>query len=151
MRILARFALPAVTVAALAVTADAVAQHQTPRFRDDLQVAGAEVKGSTSDHFMTFSGPFSLPGVTLPAGTYVFQKPSSGVLRVMSSDRRTVYAAIHATEMWRSRTTDAYSVIWEKNVAGAPPRLKAWFASGRNIGQELAYPAIEAPRLLASR
>ena len=151
MRIFARFALPAVTVAALAVTADAVAQNQTPRFRDDLRVSGADVKGSSSDHFMTFSGPFALPGVTLPAGTYVFQKAGGGILRVLSKDERQVYAAMHTTETWRVRSTSEYSVIWEKNVAGAPPRLKEWFASGRNIGQELAYPALEAPRQLAAR
>ena len=45
--------------------------------------------------YFTFSGTVQLPGVTLPAGTYVFEvvNPDSGsdVVSVMSRDRKKVY------------------------------------------------------------
>jgi hypothetical protein len=53
--------------------------------------------------YLTFSAPFALSGVTLPAGTYRFSHPDCAtdddILRVSSQDGSKVYAR----PFWRSR------------------------------------------------
>ena len=40
-------------------------------------LVAASAHALTNDtNYVTFSGPIALPGVTLPAGTYVFRTPS---------------------------------------------------------------------------
>src|SRR5262245_8154115 len=55
-------------------------------------VAGAQTWNKKT--YLTFSGPVSLPGITLPAGTYTFQiaNPDSGsrVIQVMDKDMKNV-------------------------------------------------------------
>src|SRR5262245_28314556 len=44
--------------------------------------------------YLTFNTPFALPGVSLPAGTYIFERVEEDipdVIRVASRDRRHVY------------------------------------------------------------
>src|SRR5262245_19761859 len=60
-----------------------------------LMETGSQALPDERITYLTFSGPVSLPGITLPAGTYVFQRavPSHDplVVRVSSANRRTVY------------------------------------------------------------
>src|ERR1700676_3732903 len=50
--------------------------------------------------YVTISGPVEIPGVALPAGTYIFKlaDPDTGnrLVRVLSKDRKTVYATFFA-------------------------------------------------------
>lgn len=64
--------------------------------------AQARLWGTWDDRsYLTFSGPVSLPGVTLPADTYLFRFPSRrttrSVIQVLSRDRtiRVRHAANH--------------------------------------------------------
>ena len=45
---------------------------RTTATRYKVTVTGEVARGSAADHFLTFNGPFQIPEVTLPAGTYVF-------------------------------------------------------------------------------
>jgi hypothetical protein len=55
-------------------------------------------QAQASDHrtFFTFNQPITLPGITLPAGTYLFRtpdiNPSRRVVQVLSDDGRQSYA-----------------------------------------------------------
>jgi hypothetical protein len=127
----------------LLVSADIGAQQaQLPRFEGSVTVPGTSIAGSTGDHLLAFSAPFALPGVSLPAGRYIFRNPSKEghVLQVMSADRQNVYVTLLTTPTTRTRSTRDYGVKWESN-GDAPQRLKAWFAPNSYRGEELAYPA----------
>jgi len=152
MRFPIRFPLLLAAVTALTVVPSASAQtDETPRFRDDLQVSRLVLRGSTTDLIVRFSGPFSLPGVSLPAGTYVFRRIASDIVRVQSQDGRHVYLTMHTTPTHR-KGTGSTEALWDANVAGAPVRLKAWFSQGTQAGRELSYPVgVDKPRQVASR
>lgn len=108
---------------------------------------GATIAGSTTDYFLTFSGPFSVPGVTLAQGTYLFRRPSAGVLQVLSSDRQQVYVQAHTVPVYRARTTDNFEVRFaEPSAVGAPHKVVAWFLPGATLGQELIYSKQRAGR-----
>ena len=57
-------------------------------------------------NYVTFSAPFALPGVSLPAGTYVFDVVSEGsndVVRVMNRDGSRVYLTQFTIRVQRPR------------------------------------------------
>ncbi|OFW19552.1 MAG: hypothetical protein A3H97_24920 [Acidobacteria bacterium RIFCSPLOWO2_02_FULL_65_29] len=113
---------------------------QAPQFHQEVKVRGAAMAGSTTDAILTFSGPFSVPGVSLAQGTYVFSRPSAGVLQVLSADREQVYTQTFTIQLTRATATDDFEVRFaEPSVVGAPQRVVAWFAPGARVGQELIY------------
>src|SRR4029077_9129602 len=57
--------------------------------------AGGSAQTADERTFFTFSGPFELPGVALPAGTYLFRLADPdggrGVVQVLSADGKKAY------------------------------------------------------------
>lgn len=93
--------------------------------------------------YLTFSGPVALPGVTLGAGTYIFERAAPGVphvVRVLRRDRSKVYfmAFTHLIER-PARMRDGRSVTFEEAPAGTPPPIKAWYPLGETTGHEFIY------------
>ena len=82
---------------------------------------------------LTFSGPVSLPGVTLPAGTYLFKFAdpvyAPGVLSVMSEDGKTAYAMMTTIPIVRTETKSNNSeiVTFRETPSDAPPAIRAWY------------------------
>jgi len=113
---------------------------QAPNFRQDIVVQGKTLPGSTSDFFLTFSGPFSLPGITLAQGTYVFRSTSPGVLQMLSADRRTTYAMAFTIPVERSVVTQGPEVKFESLTEGSPQRVVAWCRPDTPDGQQLIHP-----------
>jgi hypothetical protein len=95
--------------------------------------------------YLTFSRSVRLPGVTLRAGTYVFELAdpmnAPGVVRVASRDRRTAYflGFTHAAERPRGLRLDA-SVSLGESAAGVAPPITAWFPIGERSGHQFIYP-----------
>lgn len=94
---------------------------------------------------LTFSGAVSLPGVTLAAGTYVFEianpESSSNIVRVRSkADSRHVYFMAFTYRIDRPATLGAERqiVLGEASAGKAPPIL-AWFPAGTSTGQQFIY------------
>lgn len=98
--------------------------------------------------YMTFSQPVALPGVTVPAGEYIFRLPSRNtsrmVLQVLSKDGSQVYAMFHTRPTSRSEATAEPTVIFHESAAGAPRPIRAWFYAGERFGMEFAYPKEQA-------
>jgi len=120
----------------------AEAQSQIPRFEEQETVRGTVARGALSDHHLTFSGPFAIPGVSLAPGTYVFRFPvqsAANVIQVLSQDRSAVYAMLMTIPTTQTEATEEYEVFWEAQP-DAPPKIKAWFLPDRTIGHELIYP-----------
>ena len=116
---------------------------QTDRFTIDVTVTGrAEVAGSTAEHFLTFSGPVQLPGVSLAAGTYIFRVVVPSVIQVVAADRSEVFAMFTAMPAVRRDASSGYGVTLTANRYDAPVRLAKLFTPGSSTGFEFIYPPL---------
>ena len=93
--------------------------------------------------YFTLSGAVQLPGVSLPAGTYIFETPSENTLnlgRVTSRDRSRVYltAFTRIVERPAASRLDA-AVTFGETAANTPPRIDAWFPQGERAGRQFIY------------
>jgi hypothetical protein len=92
---------------------------------------------------VTFNGPVELPGITLPAGTYVFRllDPINhrDYVQVLSADEQTVYATIRAIPDYRVHRKDKTVMSFEERAAGAPVAIKEWFFPDNHWGHEFVY------------
>ena len=104
--------------------------------------------------FFTFSGPVAVPGVTLPAGKYLFRLPTtiaSGerhVMQVLSADGRNSYAIFVAIGANRTDYPTKPEIRFMETAAGMPSAVKTWWYPGDKAGYEFIYPKEQA-RLLA--
>ncbi len=100
---------------------------------------------------VTFSAPVALPGVVLPAGTYVFKLLSSPsdrhIVQVFNEDQDHLYTTILAIPNYRLTPTDQTVMNFEERPPNMPQAVKAWFYPGDNFGQEFVYPKVEAEEL----
>ena len=90
---------------------------------------------------LTFSRPFSLPGVTLGAGTYIFERASDSaleVVRVSSRDRRSVYY-MGFTQLVEKPRGVASPVTFGEAPAGSASPVRAWYPTGTNTGHRFLY------------
>lgn len=91
---------------------------------------------------LTFSKPFSLPGVSLGAGTYIFERaaPQSAidVVRVSSRDRRFVYY-MGFTELVEQPRGNKSAIAFGEAPAGAPVPVRAWYPTGTSTGHLFLY------------
>ena len=104
---------------------------------------GAFDDANRATHF-TFSGPVRLPGVTLPAGTYLFEvanaSSSGDVVLVRSHDRSKVHAFKITRTVYRTGSRDLKAAItFGETSAGNPPPVKAWYSEGESTGREFIY------------
>lgn len=94
--------------------------------------------------YLTFSGPVSLPGVTLPAGRYLFRFPSRNtsrsVIQVLSGDRTTVYGMFQTVPTRRLVTAHDPEVTFKEAPANVPPSVAALFQPHGRTGYEFMYP-----------
>ena len=109
-----------------------------------VTVTGEVAKGSASDHFLTFSGPFQIPEVTLPAGTYVFTVVAPSIIRVSSPDRLQQYAMFFTVPIDQPEPGDEYQIVLERTDRAAPARIAKWFLPNTTAGFEILYPKVDA-------
>jgi hypothetical protein len=105
--------------------------------------AGAQWDNKRTTYF-TFSKAVQLPGVSLAAGTYIFEVADPDhawdVVRVSSRDRSLVYltAFTRITERPRDKNLEPVIVLGEASASN-PPRIKAWYAQGERVGRQFLY------------
>ena len=99
---------------------------------------------SSHSNHLTFSGPVGLPGVTLPAGTYVFELPSPitspNLVRVMNKDRSMVYLTSFTLQIARpvGLPHDRLVSFGEAPKDVVPP-ITVWYPIGESIGHQFLY------------
>ena len=102
-----------------------------------------QARGNLPDtNYLTFSGAVALPGVTLPAGTYIFERADQNtpdIVRVLSRDRRTVYLSAYTTSIRRPRNLGDRIVLLSEVARGATPQVRAWFPIGDAMGHEFKF------------
>jgi len=98
----------------------------------------------TIDHstYFTISQPFTVGGVTLPAGTYLFRLPDPtfdpSVMQVLSQDQHNVYAMVDTIPIIRSKGTDGPELVFDESRLGSPRSLRAWYMPDELTGREIA-------------
>lgn len=122
----------AVTLLALVTTAPALAQPLDKRVN------------------FTFSAPVTLPGVTLPAGTYLFRllPPNRNVVQVLSPDGTKSYGTFFAIAAHRLVRPANPEVRFMETPSTMPHAIRTWWYPSENDGFEFIYPKEQA-RLLA--
>ena len=101
--------------------------------------------------FVTVSGPVSLPGITLPAGTYLFRladsQASRNIVQIFDRDRTRIYATLLAIPATRPEPSDEAVVTFRETPSDRPPAVRYWYYAGETSGQEFAYPKDQAIRI----
>ncbi len=103
------------------------------------------VSGIGPDHatYLTFNTPIGLPGVTLPAGTYVFERVNASttldVVQVRSRDRSKVYMTRITRGTMRPRDLGNRQIVFAEVKVGQAPRVAAWYPMDSDRGHEFIY------------
>lgn len=96
----------------------------------------------------TFSAPVELPGIALPAGTYMFKlfDPDGDRTTVGVFDQAgtTCYGVFLTIPDARVTAPDHATVRFAEGSVGIPPAISEWFYPGDSTGREFLYPAHRA-------
>lgn len=97
---------------------------------------------------MTVNQPIGIPGMVLPAGTYIVKivdlVGERHVVRFLSEDESKVFATLIGIPNFRLEPTDKTSFIFHEAEEYQPRSLHAWFYPGYQYGIEFAYPERQA-------
>jgi LPXTG-motif cell wall-anchored protein len=99
--------------------------------------------------YFTFNAPVAVPGVTLPAGKYLFRiVDTSGhnVVQVLNDNGKT-YALFFAYRPLRNEPSTAPEIRFMETAAGMPAAVHTWWYPGDRMGFAFAYPKEQARRL----
>jgi hypothetical protein len=102
--------------------------------------------------FLTFSGAVEMPGVTLPAGTYVFKladTPSRNVVEVWDRDEKHMVGHWLFVQAERPEVSQDTVVMFKETAAGTTPAVHFWYYPGERIGKEFVYPKSQALKIAA--
>jgi hypothetical protein len=118
-----------------------------------LMAAPATAQPLDKRTVFTFSGPITLPGVTLPAGQYLFRlaDPNSSrkVVQVLNADGTKPYGLFFALSAERFEPASTPEVRFMETASGTPAAVQTWWYPGERTGYEFIYPKEQA-RLLAT-
>lgn len=111
----------------------------------------AEAQPADYRTYFTFSAPVTLPGVTLPAGKYVFRladaDSSRKVINVLSGDGKRSLAMLHTIPNQVMKAPKDAEIRFMETSAKVPPPIKTWWYAGKAIGYEFIYPRQQALQL----
>jgi hypothetical protein len=120
-----------------------LALSPTPSYADDWDKATK----------ITVNQPFEIPGMVLPAGTYIVKlvgmPGDHNIVRFLSEDQTKVYSTLIAIPDFRLETTDNTVLTFYEALAGSPKALRSWFYPGHQDGVEFAYPKKRATEIAA--
>jgi len=104
-------------------------------------VAASAHAWSSRTTLLTFSAPVSLPGVTLGAGSYVFEMITPEVVLVSNRRHTEVYLTAITQSIARPVAMPRHQfVTFGEAPAGSAPPIKAWFPEGYSDGRQFIYP-----------
>jgi hypothetical protein len=120
-----------------------------------LSIGGrAEAQPADYRTYFTFSAPVTLPGLTLPAGKYIFRLAdpdgSRKVINVLSGDGRRSMGMLHSIPNQATKPPQDAEIRFMEADAQVPPPVKTWWYAGKAIGYEFIYPREQALQLAKS-
>jgi hypothetical protein len=93
--------------------------------------------------YFTFSQPVALPGMTLPAGTYMFRlanpDTSRNVIQVANREGTESFAMLHTVQAQRPDAPKDSELRFRETAAGAPPAVGTYWYMGERTGYEFLY------------
>jgi hypothetical protein len=94
--------------------------------------------------YLSFSGPVRLPGVTLTAGTYIFEianpMSTSDVVVVRGRERQKTYFLGMTRPIVRpSGARGEKPVTFGEAARGEAQPITAWYPAGEQVGREFLY------------
>lgn len=115
-------------------------------------VAASEVDRATR---FTFNQPITLPGVTLPAGTYTFRlaDPTTGrrVVQVLNDKSTQSYAMLMSLSAYRPDIPREAEISFLETGRGMPAAVKTWWQEGSTLGYEFQYPKDQLQKLTGGK
>jgi hypothetical protein len=101
--------------------------------------------------YFTFTETVMLPGLTLPAGTYMFSLVdgdwSRRAVRVSNREGTFTYGILLTAPANRMTPADAPELHFIETRAGNPLPVKLWWYPGESIGREFIYSDQEEMKL----
>lgn len=114
---------------------------------------GAAAQAQPADYktYFTFSGPVTLPGVTLPAGKYIFRladaQTGRKIVSIQSEDGKRQLAMLHTIPNQAAKAPNDPEIRFMETSSNVPPPVKTWWYPGKSIGYEFIYPRAQAMQL----
>jgi hypothetical protein len=97
---------------------------------------------------ITFTQPVEIPGMVLPAGTYVFKLANSesdrNIVLIYNAQETHLYKIVLAINNYRLVPKDKSVITFEERTKDALEAVHAWFYPGSSWGQEFVYPKAQA-------
>jgi outer membrane biosynthesis protein TonB len=94
-----------------------------------------------------FNAPVEIPGMVLPAGTYVMKLldplATQNVVQFYDPDEKHMYAMVFAIPAYRVNPPDHTVITFEERVGNSPQAIKDWFTAGDHWGEEFVYPKVK--------
>jgi len=116
-----------------------------------LVAATAYAQPSDKRTYFTFSRPITLPGVTLPAGKYLFRladdTTTRKVIQVLNADGTKPFAMLLTINNERRDPPKDAEVAFLETASRTPSAVKAWWYPGERTGYEFIYPRAQAREL----
>lgn len=108
-----------------------------------VMASGADAFTSDKRTYFTFNQSVALPGVTLPAGTYMFRladpDTSRRVIQVSDKDGTQSYALLLTMPAYRTDAAKDSEIRFLETAAGAPRAINAWWYVGDSTGYQFIY------------
>ena len=96
-----------------------------------LMAAPATAQPLDKRTLFTFSGPITLPGVTLPAGQYLFRladpNSSSKAVQVLNADGTKPYGLFFALSAERFEPASTPEIRFMETASGTPAAVRTWW------------------------
>lgn len=91
----------------------------------------------------SFSQPVALPGVTLPAGSYEFERHDLDLgrhmIRVREAGTGKVMATLSTVAAYKLNPVEKATLTLSERGRGLAPAVKAWFYPGDPVGMEFVH------------
>jgi len=114
--------------------------------------AAAQDPNAYEKTFLTFSNSVELPGVTLPAGTYLFRladSPTRNVVQVLTEDQKEMKGQWLFVPAERPDVSGETVVMFKEAKEGSTPAVQYWYYPGEKIGREFIYSKDQAMKIAA--
>ena len=119
-----------------------------------LMVTGARADEYTKLTYLTFSAPVQVPGMTLPAGTYMFKlaDPESGrrAIQIWDEKGTKLFTMLLTIPDEQREAKDEPVVLFSERPSGAAQAVKSWFYPAERTGYEFIYPKDQAMKIAAA-